>query len=100
MKAFYSHLKENTPLAKEVKQLMLGSAGALAMFTSNPAFAEGDKPMPGGQVSYSQFLQGVTDHTIERVRVAADGRSAEFLNLDGVRGAVNLFNDPNLFKIL
>lgn len=53
MKAFYSHLKDNTPFAKEVKQLMLGSAGALAMFTSNPAFAEAEKIMPSGQVSYS-----------------------------------------------
>ena len=70
------------------------------MFGANPAFAEGDKPMPSGMVSYTQFMQGVNDHVIERVRVAADGRSAEFLNLDGARGAVNLFNDPNLFKIL
>lgn len=80
------------------------------MFGANPAMAAeeiqqaatnlANKPMPGGQVSYSQFLQGINDHVIERVRVAADGRSAEFLNVDGVRGAVNLFNDPNLFKIL
>lgn len=34
------------------------------------------------------------------MRVGADGRSAEFINQDGGRGIVNLFNDPQLFKIL
>lgn len=65
---------------------MMASAGALAMFNNPiPAFAEDivqqvKSAMPQGQVSYSTFLQGVSDHTIERVRVAADGRQAEFLN--------------------
>ena len=51
MKAFYQELKEKTPFAKQVKDIVLGSAGALAMFGANPAFAEGElanKPMPGG----------------------------------------------------
>ena len=99
MESFYKELKNKTPFAMKVKELVLGSAGALSMFAANPAMAV-DKIMPSGQVSYSTFLQGVNDHVIEKVRVAADGRQAEFLNVDGVRGAVNLFNDPNLFKIL
>lgn len=37
---------------------------------------------------------------IDRVRIAADGRSAEFLNIEGGRGFVNLLSDPNLLKIL
>ena len=32
--------------------------------------------------------------------MSADGRNAEFLNVEGLRGQVGLFNDPNLFKIL
>jgi cell division protease FtsH len=45
-------------------------------------------------------LEGLTHNEIERVRVAADGRTAQFLNSEGVRGNVNLFNDPQLFKII
>ena len=37
---------------------------------------------------------------IDRVRIAADGRSADFLNMEGGRGTVNLLSDPNLLKIL
>lgn len=62
----------------------------------SPAMAQ----MEGGQVTYTRFLEGVNAHDIERVRVAADGRTAEFLTSEGTRGAVNLFNDPNLFKLL
>jgi hypothetical protein len=63
------------------------------------AMAE-DLPIPQGQVTYTKFMDGITSHAIERVRIAADGRTAEFLNTEGGRGAVNLFNDPSLFKIL
>jgi hypothetical protein len=31
------------------------------------------------------------------VRIASDGRFAEYLNSDGDKGMVNLFNDPKLF---
>ena len=53
-----------------------------------------------GNVSYTTFLKGVQEHMIERVRIDPTGRTAEFLNVDGARGMVNLFNDPNLLKIL
>ena len=56
--------------------------------------------MPSGTVTYTRFLEGINAHEIERVRVAADGRTAEFLTNEGARGNVNLFNDPNLFKLL
>lgn len=55
---------------------------------------------PAGNVSYTTFLKGVQEHMIERVRIDPTGRTAEFLNVDGARGMVNLFNDPNLLKIL
>lgn len=45
-------------------------------------------------------MTAINEHVIERVRVAADGRNAEFLSADGNRGTVNLFNDPQLFKTL
>jgi len=37
---------------------------------------------------------------IDRVRIAADGRSADFLNIEGNKGTVNLLSDPRLLKIL
>ena len=82
-----------------MKKQLLAVSIAIAM-GPQAAFAADGKIMPEGMVSYSQFLSGVNEHVIERVRVGADGRSAEFLNVDGGRGVVNLFNDPQLFKIL
>jgi len=73
--------------------MILGS-----MATPQMAAAEG--VVPQGDVTYTRFMEGITAHNIERVRIAADGRQAEFLNIDGGRGAVNLFNDPSLFKTL
>lgn len=73
--------------------MILGS-----MATPQMAAAEGT--LPEGSVTYTKFMEGITSHNIERVRIAADGRTAEFLNTEGARGAVNLFNDPGLFKIL
>jgi cell division protease FtsH len=60
--------------------------------------AEGN--IVNGQITYTKFMDAISAHTIERVRIAADGRTAEFLNTEGGRGAVNLFNDPSLFKLL
>ena len=37
---------------------------------------------------------------IEKVKIDPTGRVAEFLNVDGIRGSVNLFNDPGLLKLL
>lgn len=99
VKEFYGHMKGNTELFKNVKAQLLAASIAIAM-GPQAAFAADGKIMPEGMVSYSQFLSGVNEHVIERVRVGADGRSAEFLNVDGGRGVVNLFNDPSLFKIL
>lgn len=56
--------------------------------------------MPAGVISYTTFLKGIKDHLIERVRIDPTGKTAEFLNVDGGRGQVNLFNDPNLLKVL
>jgi cell division protease FtsH len=64
------------------------------------AYAADPTIMPAGNVSYTTFLKGVQEHVIERVRIDPTGRTAEFLNVDGARGMVNLFNDPNLLKIL
>ena len=83
-----------------MKQQLLAASIALYFGAPQAAFAADGSPIPAGMVSYSQVLQGVNDHVIERVRVGADGRTAEFLNNEGGRGVVNLFNDPQLFKIL
>lgn len=51
-----------------------------------------------GNVSYSKFLDGVKEHIIERVRVEPNGRTADFITLDGSRGQVELFNDPEFLN--
>lgn len=66
---------------------------------AQPAFAANLEP-PQGMTSYTQFIKAIQEHLIDRVRIAADGRSADFLNIDGLRGSVNLLSDPNLLKIL
>lgn len=73
-----------------------------ALNTPMPAYADGTTTIapPSGTISYTTFLQGVKEHLIDRVRIDPTGRTAEFLNVDGAKGAVNLFNDPNLLKIL
>ena len=35
----------------------------------NPAFADSEKVVPTGSVSYSTFIEGVKEHLIERVRL-------------------------------
>lgn len=95
MQEFYENILTNPKLGTLKTQL------ATAMITGSllvpqAAMAE----MPSGNVTYTRFLEGINGHEIERVRVAADGRTAEFLTTEGARGSVNLFNDPNLFKLL
>ena len=99
MKMFY----ENILMAKDaqMKDLRGKIIAAFVALQAGPqmASAAGLENI-AGQVTYTQFLNAVNDHVIERVRVAADGRNAEFLTAEGNRGMVNLFNDPQLFKIL
>jgi cell division protease FtsH len=86
-----------------VASLLGGARMAYAADESGLATAAADvaaKYSPAGNVSYTTFLKGVQEHMIERVRIDPTGRTAEFLNVDGARGMVNLFNDPNLLKIL
>ena len=73
---------------------------ASVLGSAQMAYAADPTIMPAGNVSYTTFLKGVQEHVIERVRIDPTGRTAEFLNVDGARGMVNLFNDPNLLKIL
>lgn len=35
----------------------------------NPAFADSEKAVPTGSVSYSTFIEGVKEHLIERVKL-------------------------------
>lgn len=62
--------------------------GWIALETMNmPAYA--DEPTiapPGGTVSYTNFLTGVKEHLIEKVRIDPTGRTAEFINIDGIKG--------------
>jgi len=43
-------------------------------------------------------LEGVKEHIIERVRVEPNGRTADFITTEGMRGQVELFNDPEFLK--
>ena len=99
IKEFYFHMKNNTDLFENVKAQLIAASVALYYAPQYP-FAEGEKVVPSGLISYSQFTQAINDDVIEKVAVGADGQKAMFVNMDGGRGEVNLFNDPNLFKII
>ena len=99
IKEFYFHMKNDTDLFKNVKAQLLAASVAL-YFSPNAAFAEIEKALPSGLISYSQFLSGIQEHLIERVVIDATGTKALYINNDGGRGEVNLFNDPNLFKVI
>ena len=84
------------------KQLIAGWV-ALETLSMAPtaAYAEPSiNPPSGPAVSYTDFLTAIKEHLIERVRLNADGSKAEFINIDGGRGVVNLFKDSNLISLL
>mmetsp|Transcript_3375 Transcript_3375/g.5666 ORF Transcript_3375/g.5666 Transcript_3375/m.5666 type:complete len:209 (+) Transcript_3375:505-1131(+) len=94
------------PQMESFKRQMVSTMLALGLMSSaaiGPAFAENEAPQlppPDGITSYTNFIRGVKDHQIERVKVAFDGKEADFLNEMGQRGHVALFNDPNLLQML
>lgn len=90
MDKFFEMLK----FSKMKSQLI---AAFIALSVASPAYAI--EP-PEGLISYTKFILAINEHLIDRVKLAADGRTAEFLNSDGARGSVNLLTDPNLLKIL
>lgn len=53
-----------------------------------------------GNISYSTFLEGIKEGLIDRVRVEPNGRTADFLNPEGLRGKVELFNDPGFLDTI
>ena len=55
---------------------------------------------PFGVVSYTEFLKGVKNNLIKKVLFIGNQQQAHFLNINGEKGFVNLFNDPQLLKIL
>ena len=58
IKEFYFHMKNDTDLFKNVKAQLIAASVAL-YFSPNAAFAEIEKSLPSGLISYSQFLQGI-----------------------------------------
>lgn len=53
-----------------------------------------------GKISYTDFLKGVKEHIIERVYIIENGKQAKFIQNDGDRGFVYLYNDPDLLEFL
>ena len=101
VKDIMKSIKENPPLAELDKKLIMAMVAYQTAMVANPAFAEGEATLATsltGQVSYSKFLEGVKEHIIEKVRVEPNGRTADFITSDGLRGQVELFNDPEFLK--
>ena len=92
-----NHIKENSPL-KELNKKLIMAIVAYQTAAASPAFAEELAKLNAqglnGNISYSTFLDGVKSGLIEKVRVEPNGRTADFINVDGGRGQVELFNDP------
>ena len=83
-------------LRKQVRQVLAAVSVALA---SAPGAAFAADP-PVGNVTFTAFLNGVKDHTIDKVNIVDGGKSAAFTNTDGFKGFVNLIPDPNLLQTL
>lgn len=98
MQEFYENVLNN-PQLRDLK-MQLTTAMITGSLVATPSMASAADVLPSGEVTYTKFMDAISAHDIERVRIAADGRTAEFLNTEGGRGAVNLFNDPSLFKTL
>ena len=102
MREFYENIMMSTD--SKMKTIRNQIIAAFVALQTAPMMASAEPPSGleniQGQVTYTKFLTAVNEHVIERVRVAADGRNAEFLSAEGNRGTVNLFNDPQLFKTL
>ena len=77
MQEFYENVLNN-PQLKDLKTQLTTAMILGSMATPQMAAAEGT--LPEGSVTYTKFMEGITSHNIERVRIAADGRTAEFLN--------------------
>ena len=97
VKMVINHIKENPPL-KELNKKLIMAIVAYQTAAASPAFAEELAKLNAqglnGNISYSTFLDGVKNGLIEKVRVEPNGRTADFINVDGGRGQVELFNDP------
>lgn len=60
-----------------------------------------DKQPPARQTwRYSQFIDAVTNHKVEKVGISADRTQAQVVTQDGSRVLVNLPNDPELIDLL
>ena len=94
VKMAIKHIKENEPLKELNKKLIMAMVAYQTAAVASPAYAEG----LSGPVSYSTFLEGVKTGLIEKVRVEPNGRTADFINSDGGRGQVELFNDPEFLN--
>jgi exonuclease V gamma subunit len=89
VKQVMSQMKENASLRELNKKMIMALAAYQTAMVANPAFAEGGSELAkqlNGQVSYSKFLEGVKEHIIEKVRVEPNGRTADFITTEGLRG--------------
>jgi len=77
MREFYENILTNPKMATLKTQIITAFITGQVL-GAQPAFA-----LPEGQVTYTKFMDGISANEIERVRVAADGRTAEFLNTEG-----------------
>lgn len=50
--------------------------------------------------SYSNFLLGIQAGLIDKVRVLPNGRSADYLGPNNMRGNVELLNDPGFLDFI
>lgn len=86
VKHVISNMKENKPLAELNKKLIMAMVAFQIAAVANPAFADEELSKAQllerslqGNVSYSNFLNGIKEHVIERVRVEPNGRTADFI---------------------
>ena len=104
VKTVLNHMKKNPPLQELNKKLIMAMVALQTASIASPAFADTTEKITAqalqGPVSYSQFLEGVQTGLIEKLRVEPNGRTADFINTEGFRGKVELFNDPEFLNTI
>lgn len=83
-----NHIQKNPPLRELNKKLIMAMVALQTASVASPAFADGDLTAQqlSGNVSYSEFMKGISTGLIERVRVEPNGRTADFINTEGLKG--------------
>mmetsp|Transcript_16364 Transcript_16364/g.27675 ORF Transcript_16364/g.27675 Transcript_16364/m.27675 type:complete len:244 (+) Transcript_16364:567-1298(+) len=99
---FYSELLSNDRYRNLRRNIVALSALIAPALNSYPAAAveQLNQFMIRGNVTYTKFMEAVSNHQIAKVTVDPTGRFAEYFNMAGGKGNVSLVPDPDFLNTL